>query len=167
VLVVDDNRDITSTMGMVLEIEGYEFALAHDGIEALAVAETFRPEAAFVDIGMPRMDGYQVAARLRGTDWGREMLLVATTGWGQQEDKQRALGRGLRPAPHQAGVAGRARQPARGADGGARTVTRGASSTSAGTSRPSASSRAPFGEYTRTLTPRTSCVLCVVVTYIT
>jgi len=95
VLVVDDNRDITSTMGMVLEIEGYEFALAHDGVEALAVAEAFRPQAAFVDIGMPRMDGYQVAARLRGTDWGRDMLLIATTGWGQQEDKQRALDAGF------------------------------------------------------------------------
>ena len=95
VLVVDDNRDITSTMGMVLEIEGYDFALAHDGIEALAVAETFRPEAAFLDIGMPRMDGYQLATRLRGTEWGRDMLLIATTGWGQQEDKQRALDAGF------------------------------------------------------------------------
>ena len=95
VLVVDDNRDITSTMGMVLEIEGYEFALAHDGVEALEVAEAFRPQAAFVDIGMPGMDGYQVAARLRGTDWGRDMLLIATTGWGQQEDKQRALDAGF------------------------------------------------------------------------
>ena len=95
VLVVDDNRDITSTMGMVLEIEGYDYALAHDGVEALAVAETFRPDAAFVDIGMPRMDGYQVATRLRGTEWGREILLIATTGWGQQEDKERALAAGF------------------------------------------------------------------------
>ena len=95
VLVVDDNRDITSTMGMVLEIEGYDFALAHDGVEALAVAESFRPEAAFLDIGMPRLDGYQVATRLRGTAWGRDMLLIATTGWGQQEDKQRALDAGF------------------------------------------------------------------------
>jgi CheY-like chemotaxis protein len=138
------------------------------------VAETFRPEAAFVDIGMPRMDGYQVAARLRGTDWGREMLLVATTGWGSAGDKQRALDAGFdlhltKPvSPDELANLLAARMGASGGDASRRAIR--AANRLVDFGRNVAAFcvfTAPFGEYTRTLTPRTSCVLCVVVTYMT
>jgi signal transduction histidine kinase/ActR/RegA family two-component response regulator len=95
VLVVDDNVDVGRTLEMSLDMDGYDVRLAHNGEEALLTASRFRPHAVFLDIGMPGMSGYEVAGRIRAADWGRDVLLVATTGWGQSEDKRRAMAAGF------------------------------------------------------------------------
>ena len=90
ILVVDDNEDSADTLGMMLRLKGNEIRIAHDGIEAVEVAETFRPELVLLDIGLPKLNGYDVARRIRRQSWGRDTILVALTGWGQDEDKRRA-----------------------------------------------------------------------------
>jgi signal transduction histidine kinase/ActR/RegA family two-component response regulator len=90
ILVVDDNRDAANTLALVLQIMGNETRTAHDGLEALDVAEEFRPDVALLDIGMPKLNGYDAARRLRDEPWGREMVLIALTGWGQEEDRRRS-----------------------------------------------------------------------------
>jgi PAS domain S-box-containing protein len=90
VLVVDDNRDSADGLAMLLEMLGHEVAVAYDGAEAVACAERLRPAVMLLDIGLPTLNGYQVAQQVRGKPWGKDMLLVAQTGWGQQEDKRRA-----------------------------------------------------------------------------
>ena len=95
VLIADDNRDAADSLAMLLEFGGHEVRVAHDGRAALALAGAFRPEVALLDIGMPEVDGHEVARRLRAEPWGREILLVALTGWGQDEDRVRALAAGF------------------------------------------------------------------------
>lgn len=95
VLVADDNVDAAASVAMMLELDGYEVEIAHDGRQAIERATASPPDAMVVDIGMPGADGYEVARAVRGSDWGREVLLVATTGWGQPEDKQRAVEAGF------------------------------------------------------------------------
>jgi len=90
VMVVDDNRDSAETMAMLLELLGHEIRVAHDGVQALELAEQFRPHAVLLDIGMPRLNGYEVCARLRQQPWGRDTLLIAVTGWGQETDQRRS-----------------------------------------------------------------------------
>lgn len=90
VLVADDNADALMTMATLLEIEGHEVHTAADGAQALAQAEKVRPEIAILDIGMPRLNGHQVAERIRAAEWGRSMRLIALTGWGQVQDQERA-----------------------------------------------------------------------------
>jgi CheY-like chemotaxis protein len=90
VLVADDNADAAESLRMVLQSEGHEVQLAHNGLEALEVASVFRPHAALLDIGMPVIDGYEAARRLRALPHGQTIQLVALTGCGQQEDKRRA-----------------------------------------------------------------------------
>lgn len=90
VLVVDDNEDSAASLAMLLETVGHQVRTAHDGEEALAAAEDFRPDVAFLDIGLPRMNGYEVAERIRGHAWGRGMTLIALTGWGQDSDRLRS-----------------------------------------------------------------------------
>ncbi|MBV9343891.1 MAG: PAS domain-containing protein [Gammaproteobacteria bacterium] len=90
VMVVDDNRDAADALGLILQLSGHEVRVAYDGRSALALAQGFRPAAVLLDIGMPRMDGYALARALRAEPWGREMLLVALTGWGQDEDRAQA-----------------------------------------------------------------------------
>jgi PAS domain S-box-containing protein len=90
VLIADDNRDGAESLGMLLESSGHEVHLAHTGPDALAAAETYRPQIAILDIGMPGMDGYQVALNIRRQVWGTPMILIALTGWGQEDDKKRA-----------------------------------------------------------------------------
>ena len=90
VLVVDDNTDSAESLSLLLELMGHTVRTAHDGEQALAEAEAFRPELVLMDIGMPRMDGYEAARRLRELAWGTEVVLVALTGWGQDEDKRRS-----------------------------------------------------------------------------
>jgi CheY-like chemotaxis protein len=90
VLVVDDNRDAADSLGMLLELMGNDARTAYDGPAALAVAASFRPAVALLDIAMPRMDGYEVARRLRQLSGLDDLILVALTGWGQEEDRQRA-----------------------------------------------------------------------------
>jgi two-component system CheB/CheR fusion protein len=89
VLVADDNEDAAESLAMLLRLRGHEVRTAHDGVEALAAAEAFRPEAAVIDVGMPGLSGLEVAERIRREPWGRGMLLVALTGWGQAEDRRR------------------------------------------------------------------------------
>jgi CheY-like chemotaxis protein len=90
VLVVDDNRDAADSLAMVLTGMGAEVRVAYDGPAGLDLVERFRPEFLLLDLGMPGMDGYEVARRVRQGDRGRDIVLVATTGWGQEQDKTRA-----------------------------------------------------------------------------
>ncbi len=90
ILVVDDNRDSAISLGMMLELMGNEVRTAHDGLEAVQAAEVFRPDVVLLDIGLPKLNGYEAARRIRGQPWGRDMVLIAVTGWGQEEDKRRS-----------------------------------------------------------------------------
>jgi len=90
VLVVDDNRDSTASLATLLTRLGHVVETAADGIEAYEVAERFRPDVVLLDLGMPRLDGYGTARRIRSEPWGARMLLVAQTGWGQQSDRREA-----------------------------------------------------------------------------
>jgi two-component system, chemotaxis family, CheB/CheR fusion protein len=69
--------------------------LAHDGIEALQEAATFRPDVVLLDIGLPKLNGYDAARRMREAAWGRDMVIVALTGWGQDEDREKSSAAGL------------------------------------------------------------------------
>jgi PAS domain S-box-containing protein len=91
ILVVDDNRDAASSLAMLLKIFGHETQVAHDGQEALDLAATYQPEIALLDIGMPKMSGYDVCRRLRGQPTGNDMIIVAVTGWGQEADRQKSV----------------------------------------------------------------------------
>ena len=95
ILVADDNHDAAVSLATMLRLEGHEVMVANDGYEAVSIAHTFRPDAALLDIGMPRMDGYDAARRIRETPWGKAMLIVALSGWGQQEDRRRTLEAGF------------------------------------------------------------------------
>lgn len=90
ILIVDDNRDAANSLAMMLKLMGNETLTAHDGLQALDLGETFRPDVALLDIGMPRLNGYDTATRMRQQLWGREILLVALTGWGQEDDRRRS-----------------------------------------------------------------------------
>lgn len=96
VLVVDDNVDVVETLSMVLRREHHAVQVAHDGRSAIQIAQGFRPDIVILDIGLPKMDGYEVARQLRAdSDHGRNMLLIAMTGYGQEQDCQRALAAGF------------------------------------------------------------------------
>ena len=95
ILIADDNVDAAQSLAMLLELNGHEIRTAHDGLEALHVAESFRPEIAFLDIGMPGLTGYELAQRIRAQAWGARVALVAITGWGHDEDKRRAAAAGF------------------------------------------------------------------------
>jgi PAS domain S-box-containing protein len=90
ILVADDNRDSAEMLATSLEVLGHEVAMAHDGEQAVSLVETFHPDVAFLDLGMPKLDGYSAARRIREEPWGRNVLLVAVTGWGQDDDKKRS-----------------------------------------------------------------------------
>ncbi len=95
ILVVDDNSDAAESMATLLEMMGNETRIARDGLEAVVTAEAFRPDIIFMDIGMPRLDGHEACRRIREQPWGRDMTIVALTGWGQADDKLRAEGAGF------------------------------------------------------------------------
>jgi PAS domain S-box-containing protein len=95
VLVVDDNRDAATSLAMLLRMLGHEAEIAHDGVTALASASTFLPHLVLLDIGMPGMDGYEVARRLRQQPGMESIMLAALTGWGQMEDRRRTLEAGF------------------------------------------------------------------------
>jgi signal transduction histidine kinase len=94
-LVVDDNRDAADSLATLLRLLGHEVRVAHDGPAALALAKDYRPEVVFLDIGMPGMDGYQVARRLRRQPGLEGVRLAALTGWGQPEDRRRSAEAGF------------------------------------------------------------------------
>jgi CheY-like chemotaxis protein len=95
VLVVDDNKDSALTLAMILRIMGHEAQTAHDGLEAIQLAETFRPEVIFLDIGMPKLNGYDTCRHIRQQPWGTSIVIVALTGWGQAEDYRRSKDAGF------------------------------------------------------------------------
>lgn len=88
VLVADDLRDIADTVALLLEDEGHVVRVAYDGVQALQLAESWRPDVVLLDIGMPGLDGYAVCRRIRAAPWGAAMLLIAQTGWGQESDRR-------------------------------------------------------------------------------
>ena len=90
ILVVDDNRDAASSIGMLLKIMGNSVRTAHDGEEAVTAAGEFRPQVVLLDIGLPKMNGYDVARCIRREPWGKNIVLIAVTGWGQDEDKRKS-----------------------------------------------------------------------------
>ena len=89
-LVVDDNRDSAASMMMTLKLLGHEVISAHDGIEAVQAAESFRPEVILMDVGMPRLNGLEATHRIRAQPWGHTIVIIALTGWGQESDKVRS-----------------------------------------------------------------------------
>ncbi len=90
VLIVDDNVDITASLSLMLGAMGHEVRTAHDGRDAVTVAEQFRPDLVLMDIGMPTMNGYDACRQIREQAWAHDVVLVACTGWGQEEDRQRS-----------------------------------------------------------------------------
>jgi signal transduction histidine kinase len=90
ILLADDNRDALDSLATLLQCDGHEVHTAADGAEALALAAECRPDVMLLDIGMPKLDGYEVARRVRAEPWGKGTLLIALTGWGQDEDRRRS-----------------------------------------------------------------------------
>ena len=90
VLVVDDNEDSANSLVMYLRLTGHDARAAYDGLEALDAAEAFLPELMLLDIGMPRLNGLDTARRIRQSAWGKEIMLVALSGWGQADDRRKS-----------------------------------------------------------------------------
>ena len=95
ILVVDDNTDAAEALALFLRLSGHEVETAFDGIEALRVAPDFSPDIVLLDIGMPRLDGYDTARSMRAEPWGKHIRLVALTGWGQPKDRDLTLQAGF------------------------------------------------------------------------
>jgi PAS domain S-box-containing protein len=95
VLVVDDNVDALTSMSMLVRLMGNTVLEARDGLEAIEVAERFQPDIILMDLGMPNLNGYDAAKRIRAQSWGSDVVLVATTGWGQQDDRRRTKDAGF------------------------------------------------------------------------
>jgi CheY-like chemotaxis protein/two-component sensor histidine kinase len=91
VLVVDDIKDLADSLALLLRRMGHDVHIAYNGRAAIEASEMLQPELALLDIGLPEMSGYEIAQRIRKQAWGRSIYLVALTGWGQPEDKTRAL----------------------------------------------------------------------------
>jgi CheY-like chemotaxis protein len=107
ILIVDDNRDAATSLGMLLELSGNQTELAFDGQSALDTAARFRPDIVLLDIGLPGINGYDVARRMRSEAWGKQVTLVAVTGWGQAEDRESSRAAGfdahlVKPVDHAA-----------------------------------------------------------------
>lgn len=90
ILVVDDNRDSAASLAMLLKISGNDTFTAHDGLEAIGAAERLQPDVVLLDIGLPHLNGFDACRRIREQPWGKEMALIALTGWGQDEDRRRS-----------------------------------------------------------------------------
>jgi CheY-like chemotaxis protein len=95
VLVVDDNEDAAWSFSLLIRRMGHEVRVALDGLAAVQAAAEFRPEVVFLDIGLAKLNGYEVARAIRSQSWGRTVQLVALTGWGQSEDKRLAAEAGF------------------------------------------------------------------------
>jgi CheY-like chemotaxis protein len=95
VLVVDDNIDAAESLGSLLRCLGAEVYTAHDGPSALEMVRTHKPAAAVLDIGMPGMDGFELAQRARAVPDGAELTLIALTGWGNEDDRRRSKAAGI------------------------------------------------------------------------
>ncbi|MEO7362279.1 MAG: PAS domain-containing protein [Gemmatimonadaceae bacterium] len=95
ILVVDDNKDSATSLSMMLNFMGHDTRTANDGLHGLEVAEVFRPDVCLLDIGMPNLNGFDMARRLREQPWGEQILLIALSGWGQEHDKERSADAGF------------------------------------------------------------------------
>jgi PAS domain S-box-containing protein len=95
ILVVDDNTDSAETLAKLLRLTGHETWLAYDGLQAIEAAEQFRPDLVLLDIGLPRLNGFDACRRIREHVWGRDMVLVALTGWGQEGDRRKTKDAGF------------------------------------------------------------------------
>lgn len=95
ILIAEDNRDGAESLAGLLRLHGHEVEVAYDGERALQVAPVFQPEVAILDIGLPGIDGHELARRLRATDGGRDMLLIAATAYGSPDDVDRAMAAGF------------------------------------------------------------------------
>jgi len=95
ILIADDNHDAADSLAVLLQMQGHEVTVVRNGREALTTINAVRPEIALLDIGMPELDGYEVARQVRQNTLGRAVTLIAVTGWGQDRDKARALGAGF------------------------------------------------------------------------
>ena len=94
-LVVDDNQDAATSLAMLLEQNGNETHIAYDGLEAVEAAAKFRPDMVLLDIGLPKLNGYEAARRIREQPWGKSMVLVALTGWNQDQTQQKSTDAGF------------------------------------------------------------------------
>jgi PAS domain S-box-containing protein len=90
ILIVDDNKDSADSLAMLFEITGNKTYMAHDGIEAVEAIEKHRPEVVLLDIGLPNLNGYEVCRRIREQPWGKDIMVIALTGWGQEDDRRRS-----------------------------------------------------------------------------
>lgn len=104
VLVVDDNADSALSLSMLLNLDGHEAVSVHDGVAAIEAAEAHRPDVVLLDIGLPRLNGHEVCRRLRDLPWGKNLVVIALTGWGQGEDLRKS---------HEAGFDGHLVKPVR------------------------------------------------------
>jgi CheY-like chemotaxis protein len=95
ILVVDDNRVSADSLTRLLYLTGNETYTAYDGLEAVAAAATLRPDVILLDIGLPKLNGYEVARKIREQPWGKNIVMVALTGWGQDEDRQKSKAAGF------------------------------------------------------------------------
>ena len=89
ILVVDDNRDSADSLAILLELDGNRIRTAYDGAEAIEAAAEFRPDVVLLDLGLPKLDGYEAARRIRSESWGGHVLLIALTGWDHEDDRRR------------------------------------------------------------------------------
>lgn len=90
VLIVDDNRDSADSLAMLMQLTGNKTYMAHDGIEAVEAVEKHRPEVVLLDIGLPGLDGHEVCRRVREQPWGKDIIVIALTGWGQEDDRRKS-----------------------------------------------------------------------------
>ncbi|MGH8713150.1 MAG: ATP-binding protein [Casimicrobiaceae bacterium] len=95
VLLADDNRDAAESLATLLRMAGHDVRVAYDGVEAVGIANEYRPDAIVLDVGMPKMSGYDAARKIRAEPWGRDIRILALSGWGQDADKQRSLEVGI------------------------------------------------------------------------
>jgi PAS domain S-box-containing protein len=107
ILIVDDNTDSAISLAMLLQLEGNETFTAHDGLEAIAAAEKHCPDVLLLDIGLPKLNGHDVCRHVREQAWGKDIVLIALTGWGQDEDRRKSREAGfdghlVKPVDHDA-----------------------------------------------------------------
>lgn len=93
--MVDDNHDAAQSLAMLLRMAGHEASAVFDGVEAVEVAASFVPDVILLDLGLPKLSGFEVARRIRNESWGKETVLVAVTGWGQDESRRQTADAGF------------------------------------------------------------------------
>jgi CheY-like chemotaxis protein len=95
ILVADDNEDSAASLGSMLRLMGHDVEIVHDGLAAVEAVRSYQPDVVLLDIGMPKLNGYEAAGRIRGLPGGHDPVLVAVTGWGQEDDRRRSQDAGF------------------------------------------------------------------------